>query len=312
MPTALSTSASSPAGPSHVDTREPHLPIGPLLASLAGLAVFTTIQLLFAYRTRGMTLEASEAVLSGLATWMPWAVLGPLIFLLCRQFPFEGRRWVSSFLVHLPASFVVGILWSAIRWGFSYIPWVDERPLVFSKVAMAHLYLWFLSYWVLVGVHEAWHNYQRFKQGELRATQLEARLAHAQLEVLKGQLHPHFLFNTLHAISTLIHRDAGRGRRDARAVERSAAHDAREHWRSGGAAAAGARVPATLPRHPADAIPGSSACRRGCPAGHAGCPCAEPGAPATRRERYTPWRRRAAWRGARRDSRADRRSVARI
>jgi signal transduction histidine kinase len=202
-PTAAMTRAasSSPPGP------ERRLPIGPLLASLAGLAVFTTIQLLFVYRTRGMTLTMREAVFSGLATWLPWAVLGPMIFWLCRQFSFEGGRWATSFLVHLPASFLFGILWSVFRWSFSFVPWVDERPLVFTKVAMAHLYLWFLSYWVLVGVHEAWHNYQRFKQGELRATQLEARLAHAQLEVLKGQLHPHFLFNTLHAISTLIHRD---------------------------------------------------------------------------------------------------------
>ena len=94
-----------------------------------------------------------------------------------------------------------------MRWGLSFIPWVDEKPLVDRAVAVAHLYLWFLSYWMLVGVHEAWRNYHRFTQGELRASQLEARLAQAQLEVLKGQLHPHFLFNTLHAISTLIHRD---------------------------------------------------------------------------------------------------------
>jgi two-component system LytT family sensor kinase len=208
MPSAPSTAAAPPSGPSQLPVHAPHLPFAPLFASLAGLAAFTTIQLLVVYRTRGMTLSTSEAVLSGLATWLPWAVLGPPIFWLCRRFPFDGRRWITSFLVHLPASFVFGLLWSAIRWGFSYVPWVDERPLVYSKVAMAHLYLWFLSYWVLVGVHEAWHNYQRFKQGELRATQLEARLAQAQLEVLKGQLHPHFLFNTLHAISTLIHRDA--------------------------------------------------------------------------------------------------------
>ena len=104
---------------------------------------------------------------SGLATWLPWLALGPMIFGLCRAFPFEGRHWVRSFLVHLPASFVFGLLWSTFRWSFSYLSWVDEKPLVFSKVAMSHLYLWFLSYWVLVGVHEAWHNYQRFKQGEL-------------------------------------------------------------------------------------------------------------------------------------------------
>jgi LytS/YehU family sensor histidine kinase len=50
--------------------------------------------------------------------------------------------------------------------------------------------------------------YRKFKDRELRATQLEARLAEAQLQVLRMQLQPHFLFNTLHAISALVHQDA--------------------------------------------------------------------------------------------------------
>jgi signal transduction histidine kinase len=178
-----------------------------VLAALTGLALFTAVQLVLAYRMRGVELSIREALLSGIATWFPWALLAPLIFRVCLWFPFDAGRWRRSVLVHLPACFAIGLLFSALRWSASFVPWVDEKPLVFSKVAITHLYLWLLSYWVLVFVHEAWHNYQRFKQGELRASQLEARLAQAQLEVLKGQLHPHFLFNTLHAISTLIHKD---------------------------------------------------------------------------------------------------------
>jgi two-component system LytT family sensor kinase len=177
------------------------------MAGLSGLALFTAIQLVLSYQMRDMSLSLREALLSGAATWYPWVFLAPLIFRVCEWFPFDAGRWRTSFLVHLPACFVFGLLYSALRWCASFVPWVDERPLVYWKVTIAHLYLWLLSYWVLVGVHEAWHNYQRFKRGELRASQLEARLAQAQLEVLKGQLHPHFLFNTLHAISTLIHKD---------------------------------------------------------------------------------------------------------
>jgi two-component system, LytTR family, sensor kinase len=187
--------------------QEPRLPWGPVLAGVSGLALFTALQLALAYRMRGVDLSIREAILSGTATWFPWVVLAPLIFRICVWFPFDAGRWRSSVLVHLPACFAIGLLYSALRWSASYVPWVDEKPLIFTKVAITHLYLWLLSYWVLVGVHEAWHNYQRFKQGELRSSQLEARLAQAQLEVLKGQLHPHFLFNTLHAISTLIHKD---------------------------------------------------------------------------------------------------------
>jgi LytS/YehU family sensor histidine kinase len=50
--------------------------------------------------------------------------------------------------------------------------------------------------------------YRQFRDRELKATRLEGKLAQAQLQVLKMQLHPHFLFNTLNAISALLHKDA--------------------------------------------------------------------------------------------------------
>jgi two-component system, LytTR family, sensor kinase len=185
------------------------LPWRPFVAVLSGLALFTTLQLLVSFKWWGKSahLTYSEAILSGAATWYPWVILAPLVFLVCRRFRFDGETWAWSAAVHLPSSFAFGGLWTLLRWGLSFVSWVDEKPLAIERVAVAHFYLWFLAYWILVGVHEAWRNYRRFTQGELRASQLEARLAQAQLEVLKGQLHPHFLFNTLHAISTLIHRD---------------------------------------------------------------------------------------------------------
>ncbi|MCA1557757.1 MAG: histidine kinase, partial [Acidobacteria bacterium] len=64
-----------------------------------------------------------------------------------------------------------------------------------------------LIYWVILGIDHALRYYTKYRERELQASQLEARLAQAQLQVLKMQLHPHFLFNTLHAISTLMHRD---------------------------------------------------------------------------------------------------------
>ena len=186
------------------------LPWRPFLAVLSGLALFTTLQILVSFKWWGKVTDLTyrEAILSGAATWYPWVLLAPFVFLVCRRFRFDGETWAWSAAVHLPSSFVFGALWTVIRWGVSFSPWVDEKPLAIERVAVAHFYLWFLAYWILVGVHEAWRNYRRFTEGELRASQLEARLAQAQLEVLKGQLHPHFLFNTLHAISTLIHRDA--------------------------------------------------------------------------------------------------------
>src|SRR5262249_5377631 len=49
--------------------------------------------------------------------------------------------------------------------------------------------------------------YARYQEGRVRASRLETRLAQAQLNALKMQLHPHFLFNTLHSISSLVNED---------------------------------------------------------------------------------------------------------
>jgi LytS/YehU family sensor histidine kinase len=60
---------------------------------------------------------------------------------------------------------------------------------------------------MLVGTGAALRYRDQVRARDLRASQLEAQLAQSQLQLLRSQLHPHFLFNTLHAISTLMHRD---------------------------------------------------------------------------------------------------------
>jgi signal transduction histidine kinase len=59
----------------------------------------------------------------------------------------------------------------------------------------------------IIGFAHAYFYYTETQQRALREAQLETRLVEAQLQTLQRQLHPHFLFNTLHAISTLMHRD---------------------------------------------------------------------------------------------------------
>ena len=69
----------------------------------------------------------------------------------------------------------------------------------------AHDALWF--YGTTVAVSELLRYQRKYRERETRAAKLESQLAHAQLTALKMQLDPHFLFNTLHAISSLMHED---------------------------------------------------------------------------------------------------------
>lgn len=83
--------------------------------------------------------------------------------------------------------------------------WVPRRAL-----SPVELHMNLLTYWAVVGVSHAFYYYNRYRDREVAASRLEAQLAGARLELLRAQLHPHFLFNTLHAISELMHEDVER------------------------------------------------------------------------------------------------------
>ena len=90
--------------------------------------------------------------------------------------------------------------------------WMEKMPW-WTQVSRTYFlsFDWeMMTYWAIIGF---WHAtaYRRVAQDRaLKASRLETRLAEAQLQALQRQLHPHFLFNTLNAISALMHRDVER------------------------------------------------------------------------------------------------------
>jgi sensor histidine kinase YesM len=84
--------------------------------------------------------------------------------------------------------------------------WSDVRsfPLQYQDELHAFFLLDVLVYWAVFGVGYAFDYRERYRERESQASELRAQLAQAQLESLKMQLHPHFLFNTLHTIAGLV------------------------------------------------------------------------------------------------------------
>ena len=64
-----------------------------------------------------------------------------------------------------------------------------------------------MTYWALFAIHQAMHFHAEKTRREVEASRLSTELAQSRLQVLKSQLQPHFLFNTLHAIVTLLDED---------------------------------------------------------------------------------------------------------
>ena len=83
----------------------------------------------------------------------------------------------------------------------------DSFSAIYKLFLLANYSISVVIYWVTIGAQYGIRYYQMFRERELRASQLETQLAQAQLQMLKMQLHPHFLFNTLNTISELIHKD---------------------------------------------------------------------------------------------------------
>jgi signal transduction histidine kinase len=146
-----------------------------------------------------------------------WIVLIPPIFRLCRWMHAGPRHWLRYALglgagtglsiLFLPLAYEairLGLWWAA--WKFT---WIAEHPPAFWT-EYRELYLHFLTASVVIFACTvvAWYavtNYREARERKVEAVELGAMLQKAQLQALRSQLNPHFLFNTLHSIAELIH-----------------------------------------------------------------------------------------------------------
>jgi hypothetical protein len=149
-----------------------------------------------------------------------WAAASPAVLWLAYRFAIERSRWIRSFVVHLLAasalSFAALGYQALIDYYFRvFPPMVDGgllreyRHLVFMYFqggphAVPQISPGVLIYFAILGSIHAYDYYQRYRDRELQAARLREQLAQAQLQVLRAQLQPHFLFNTLNSIVGLI------------------------------------------------------------------------------------------------------------
>jgi hypothetical protein len=143
---------------------------------------------------------------------LPWLFLAPLVVAVAMRLTWRpGRRW-RTVGVHLVLA--IGLALVDSLWGWIALPAAGD-PMTFSPG------LWYLyrldqtlfTYLCLVGIGLALRHRRRLDQARVRTTRLESQLTHARLHVLTLQLHPHFLFNTLNAVSELVHREPAAARR---------------------------------------------------------------------------------------------------
>jgi signal transduction histidine kinase len=182
------------------------------------LVFWTVIGLSFASQFYLSSLKAGrpvswgQAITWSLGDWYVWALLSVPIIQLARRFRFDDVRWVRSVLIHLAASGVFSLVYMLVR---AWLGQVQSRlsgvPVSFAEafnpLVVKTIHFNLLIYWVIVSVSHAFAYYRQFQERAWRASELEKRLAQAKLQALQMQLNPHFLFNTLNAIASLMHKD---------------------------------------------------------------------------------------------------------
>jgi sensor histidine kinase YesM len=156
----------------------------------------------------GLEVSWKYALTNSLGDWYVFALLSIPVSALARRFPFEtGRRW-RSVAVHIAGSVMFSLAYVVLRaevgsWQTGARFSETFEPLLVKTSQSLNL----LFYWVIVAVTQAFDYYRKYRERELHASQLEKHLVQAKLQALQMQLNPHFLFNTLHSISALMHKD---------------------------------------------------------------------------------------------------------
>lgn len=133
-----------------------------------------------------------------------WALLTPGILWVAGRFRFDRGTRLRSLLVHLAACAAFATASVAANVEAAQLLW-PAKTVGFGSYFAATFHWNVQWYWIIVGMRYAWEYYRKYRDRELHASRLEAQLARAQLEALRSQIQPHFLFNTLNTISELVH-----------------------------------------------------------------------------------------------------------
>jgi two-component system LytT family sensor kinase len=195
-------------------------------------AAAQTIQIAAVYKE----LPVAELYLYELPVWLSVIAVSPIVFWLARRFPLFGARASRNFLAHLGLGTFVLLLQfvlvelvrrvvitpivlhtgiASTRPALEYAHAADDHS-VFIQAWMAfriYAVFFLFVYFAAVVLYHSVRYHSELGAERLHAQELETLLAKSQLDSLRLQLHPHFLFNTLNTVSSLMSKDVSLARR---------------------------------------------------------------------------------------------------
>ena len=176
------------------------------ISRVVGLAlivgVFFTAEEVLMHLAGGRTGLALGDVVDGAIFWLVWALLTPFAVAAIRRWPLDARPLALPLITNLVAALALATLHNLIAYG---VPAVVQGRAVSGTAFVWGLFTGVLFYAVIAMIYTA----ARFR---FTAATLARELTQTKLDTLRAQLHPHFLFNTLNAISVFVKEDADKAR----------------------------------------------------------------------------------------------------
>jgi two-component system LytT family sensor kinase len=175
-----------------------------------GFALVNATQIVVGMRAVGMQHAWSRLFFTVLVSWLVWALATPFVLRLGQRFPATHWRPLRTWFVHLSACLAIGLVYSAWAallqlllqpWGYAKI---TQFGTTWFSVFYGEFHLFLILYAAILAISHTLESSRRLAQRETEAARLNEQLSRAQLDGLRRQLEPHFLFNTLNAIAGLV------------------------------------------------------------------------------------------------------------
>jgi signal transduction histidine kinase len=165
----------------------------------------TSLLNLISFRFTGPPRPPADAFALGMTDMYMWGLLSAAAIFVSRKVSFERFGWTSVVLLNLAAA--VALLLARYLVEREILGWAGLPRAPLAQGITRSFAPRLLTYLGLLAASYGWVYIVKHRERELREVHLREELVRAQLGRLKAQLEPHFLFNTLHSISTLLHRD---------------------------------------------------------------------------------------------------------
>ena len=174
------------------------------------VALFDASQTVFVMQAEGMHHAWATLFFVRLVSWLVWALATPGVYVLMRRFPLPSRRPLP-WLVHIAAGLTIGAIaasWIALLES-TFDPWLASNgPPSFLEVWRNNFFGSLLGdailYSGILALHAILEARVRLARQQADAARLNELLAQAQLAALRLQMEPHFMFNSLNAITGLV------------------------------------------------------------------------------------------------------------